>query len=108
MVIKSVVFIIVINKYIINKKNPPDLTNQFYNERTIYSHLIDRLDVMKLVEPLDLTISPKTLDKGIIDASDAVDWDTSRADDDFKQANPYIVIKLGNTLVTSIMLVFQK
>jgi hypothetical protein len=37
-----------------------------------------------------------------------VDWDTSRADDDFKQANPYIVIKLGNTLVTSIMLVFQK
>jgi SAM-dependent methyltransferase len=99
---------IVATEYIINKKNPPDLTNQFYNERTIYSHLIDRLDVMKLVEPLDLTISPKTLDKGIIDASDAVDWDTSRADDDFKQANPYIVIKLGNTLVTSIMLVFQK
>jgi SAM-dependent methyltransferase len=99
---------IVATEYIINNKDPPDLTNQFYNERTIYSHLIDKLDVMKLVEPVDLTISPKTLDTGIIDASDAVDWDTSRVDDDFKRANPYIVIKLGNMLVTSIMLVFQK
>ena len=99
---------IVATEYIINYKNPPDLTNQFYNERTIHSHLIDKLDVMKLVEPLDLTISQETLDRGIIDASNAVDWDTSRVDDDFKQANPYIVIKLGNMLVTSIMLVFQK
>jgi hypothetical protein len=86
---------IVTTEYIINNKNPPDLTNQFYNERTIYSHLIDKLDVMKLVEPLDLTISQKTLDKGIIDASNAVDWDTSRIDDDFKQTNPYVVIKLA-------------
>ena len=99
---------IVTTEYIINNKEAPDLNNQFYNERTIYSHLIDRLDKMKLVEPLDLTISPKTLDTGIIDASDAVEWDTSRVDDDFKQANPYVVIKLGNKLVTSIMLVFQK
>ena len=99
---------VVATEYIINNKNPPDLTNQFYNERTIYSHLIDKLDRMKLVEPLDLTISQKTLDKGIIDASNAVDWDTSRVDDEFKQTNPYIVIKLGNILVTSIMLVFQK
>jgi SAM-dependent methyltransferase len=99
---------IIATEYIINNKDPPDLTNQFYNERTINSHLIDRLDIMKLVEPVDLTISPKTLDTGIIDASDAVDWDTSRVDDDFKQANPYIVIKLGNMLVTSIILVFQK
>jgi SAM-dependent methyltransferase len=99
---------IVATEYIINNKDPPDLTNQFYNERTIYSHLIDKLDGMKLVEPVDLTISPKTLDTSIIDASDAVDWDTSRVDDDFKRANPYIVIKLGNMLVTSIMLVFQK
>jgi SAM-dependent methyltransferase len=99
---------IVATEYIINNKDPPDLTNQFYNERTIYSHLIDKLDVMRLVEPVDLTISPKTLDGGIIDASDAVDWDTSRVDDDFKRVNPYIVIKLGNMLVTSIMLVFQK
>jgi len=99
---------IMATEYLINKKTPPDLTNQFYNERTIYSHIIDRLTVMKLVEPLDLTISPKTLDKGIIDAYKAVDWDTSRADEDFKQANPYLVIKLGNIFVTSIMLVFQK
>lgn len=63
---------------------------------------------MKLVEPLDLTISQKTLDKGIIDAADVVKWDTSRVDDNFKQANPIVVIKLGNILVTSIMLVFQK
>jgi SAM-dependent methyltransferase len=99
---------IVATEYIINNKKPPDVTNQFYNEYTIYSHLINRLEVMKLVEPLDLTISQKTLDKGIIDAGKAVDWDTSRVNDDFKQANPYIVIKLGNILVTSIMLIFQK
>jgi SAM-dependent methyltransferase len=99
---------IVATEYIINNKDPPDVTNQFYNERTIYSHLIDRLDIMKLIEPVDLKISPKTLETGIIDASDAVHWDTSRVDDDFKRVNPYIVIKLGNMLVTSIMLVFQK
>lgn len=99
---------IVATEYIINNKKPPDVTNQFYNEYTIYSHLINKLEVMKLVEPLDLTISQKTLDKGIIDAGKAVDWDTSRVNDDFKQANPYIVIKLGNILVTSVMLIFQK
>ena len=99
---------IVATEYIINNKKPPDVTNQFYNEYTIYSHLINKLEVMKLVEPLDLTISQKTLAKGIIDAGKAVDWDTSRVNDDFKQANPYIVIKLGNILVTSIMLIFQK
>ena len=99
---------IVATEYIINNKKPPDVTNQFYNEYTIYSHLINKLEVMKLVEPLDLTISQRTLAKGIIDAGKAVDWDTSRVNDDFKQANPYIVIKLGNILVTSIMLIFQK
>ena len=99
---------IVATEYIINNKKPPDVTNQFYNEYTIYSHLINKLEVMKLVEPLDLTISQKTLDKGIIDAGKAVDWDTSRVNDGFKQANPYIVIKLGKILVTSIMLIFQK
>ncbi len=46
-------------EYIINNKNPTGLTNQFYNERTIYSHIINKLDMMKLVEPLDLTISQK-------------------------------------------------
>ena len=99
---------VVATEYIINNKNPPDLSNQFYNEHTIYSHLIDKLDLMKLVEPLDLKISQKTLEKGVIDATDAVKWDTSRVDDNFKQTHPYIVIKLGNILVTSIMLVFQK
>jgi SAM-dependent methyltransferase len=99
---------VVATEYIINNKKPPDLTNQFYNQQTIYSSLIDKLEIMKPVEPLDLTISPKTLDRGIIDSSNAVGWDTSRVDDEFKQANPYIVIKLGNILVTSIMLIFQK
>jgi hypothetical protein len=63
---------------------------------------------MKLVEPLDLTIYQKTLDKGIIDAANAVKWNTSRVHDKFKQANPYTVIKLGNILVTSIILFFKK
>lgn len=45
---------IVATEYIINNKKPPDVTNQFYNEYTIYSHLINKLEVMKLVEPLGL------------------------------------------------------
>jgi hypothetical protein len=48
------------------------------------------------------------LDKGIIDVANAVKRDTSRFHDKFKKLIPYIVIKLGNILVTSIMFVLKK
>jgi len=98
---------IIATDYILNGKNPPDLTNQFFSEKTIYSDLIDRLEEMRLVEPLDLRISSRTLST-ILDVADAFNWDTNKVDDTYKLQQPCLVLKLQNILVTSIMLVFQK
>ena len=49
---------VIATEYIINDKDHPD----FFNRKTIYSDLIDKLDSLKLVEPLDLRITTKTLD----------------------------------------------
>ena len=42
-------------------KKIPFLGNhpEFFNKKTIYSDLIDKLDSLKLVEPLDLRITTK-------------------------------------------------
>ena len=68
--------------------------------------LINKLDSLNLVEPLDLRITSKTM-ATTMDYSDCVYWDTS-SDDYFKAMNPLIVIKLGEIVYTSVMLVFQK
>lgn len=93
---------IVTTEYIINHKSHPE----FFNDKTIYSDLIDKLDVLKLVEPLDLSITSKTLD-ALIDYPMAVYWDTS-ANDNFRTTHPLIVIRVRDLLVTSLMLVLQK
>lgn len=93
---------VITTEYIINNKNHPE----FFNKDTIYSDLIDKLDSLKLVEPVDLRITTKTLDK-VIDYPDAVYWDTSD-DDEFKKSHPLVLLKVGNILLTSVMLVFQK
>lgn len=93
---------VVSTELIINHKSHPE----FFNDRTIYSDLIDKLDALKLVEPLDLSISPRTLDV-VIDYPMAVYWDTS-ANDNFRMTHPLIVIRVSDLLVTSLMLVFQK
>ena len=49
---------VIATEYIINDKDHPE----FFNRKTIYSDLIDKLDSLKLVEPLDLRITTKTLD----------------------------------------------
>jgi ubiquinone/menaquinone biosynthesis C-methylase UbiE len=98
---------VVVTEYIINGKDAPDLTNQFYNTRTIYSNLIDKLKTLQLVQPLDLKITPKTLDT-VMDAADAVLWDTNKLDDEYKRSHPYVLLRLRNILLTSVMLVFQK
>jgi SAM-dependent methyltransferase len=93
---------VITTEYIINNKIHPE----FFNRDTIYSDLIDKLDSLKLAEPLDLRITTKTLDT-VLDYPNAVYWDTSD-DDEFKKNHPLTLIKVGNILVTSVMLVFKK
>ena len=93
---------VIATEYIINNKEHPE----FFNQRTIYSDLINKLEKLKLVEPLDLRITTNTLDT-VIDYSSAVYWDTS-ADDEFKKTHPLILLRVRDILLTSVMLVFQK
>jgi SAM-dependent methyltransferase len=97
----------VTTEYILNDKEAPDLQNQFFNRKTIYSDLIDKLDELQLVEPLDLGITPNTLDT-VMDVGDGVKWDTDVFSYEYKKTNPLIVLRTGNILLTSVMLVFQK
>ena len=93
---------IITTEFIINDKDH----HEYFNRDTIHSHLINKLDSLNLVEPLDLRITSKTM-ATTMDYSDCVYWDTS-SDDYFKAMNPLIVIKLGEIVYTSVMLVFQK
>jgi hypothetical protein len=91
---------VIATEYIINDKDHLE----FFNRKTIYSDLIDKLDSLKLVEPLDLRITTKTLDT-IVDY-----FEVLKRDDDlnFKKTHPHILLRLRNILFTSVMLVFQK
>jgi SAM-dependent methyltransferase len=93
---------VIATEYIINNKEHPE----FFNERTIYSDLINKLEKLKLVEPLDLRITANTLDT-VIDYSSAIYWDTSM-DDEFKKTHPLVILRVRDILLTSVMLVFQK
>jgi SAM-dependent methyltransferase len=93
---------VIATEYIINNKEH----HEFFNRRTIYSDLIDKLEKLQLVEPLDLRLTTNTLDT-VIDYSSAVYWDTS-IDDKFKKTHPLILLRVKDILVTSVMLVFQK
>jgi SAM-dependent methyltransferase len=92
---------VVATEYIVNDKE----NIEFFNKRTIYSDLINKLEKLQLVEPLDLRITTDTLDT-VMDHSKAVQWNPSG--DEFKKTHPLIVIKIGDILLTSVMLVFQK
>jgi SAM-dependent methyltransferase len=93
---------VIATEYIVNDKDHPE----FFNRRTIYSDLINKLDSLKLVESLDLRITTKTLET-VMDYPDAVHWDTS-GDDDFKKNHPLLLIRVGNLLLTSVMIVLKK
>jgi hypothetical protein len=96
---------VIATEYIINDKDHPE----FFNKKTIYSDLIDKLDSLKLVEPLDLRITTKTLDTvldyTVLDYSEVLNRDR---DPSFKKTHPHILLRLGSLLFTSVMLVFQK
>ena len=93
---------VIATEYIINDKDHPE----FYNKKTIYSDLIDKLDSLKLVEPLDLRITTKTLDT-VLDWHEAFNRDNSN-DEEFAKSHPYLLLNLENLLFISVMLVFKK
>ena len=93
---------VIATEYIINNKEHPE----FFNGLTIYSDLINKLEKLQLVEPLDLRITTNTLDT-VIDYSSAIYWDTYM-DDEFKKTNPLVLLRVRDILLTSVMLVFQK
>ena len=93
---------VISTEYILNDKEHPE----FFNKRTIHSDLIDRLDKLKLVEPMDLRITTNTLDTVIDYNSEARIWDT--LDLEYKRTHSHIVIKYYNILLTSVMVVLQK
>jgi ubiquinone/menaquinone biosynthesis C-methylase UbiE len=84
---------VITTEYILNDKKHPE----FFNRRTIYNDLINKLNKLQLVEPLDLRITTKTLDTAM-GLHDTID-----------KTHPYhILVRYGDMLLTSIMLVFQK
>ena len=93
---------VIATEYIINDKDHPE----FYNKKTIYSDLIDKLDSLKLVEPLDLRITTKTLDT-VLDWHEAFNRDNSDYEE-FAKSHPYLLLNLKNLLFISVMLVFKK
>ena len=93
---------VIATEYIINDKDHPE----FFNKKTIYSDLIDKLDSLKLVEPLDLRITTKTLDT-VLDWHEAFNRDNSD-DEEFAKSHPYLLLNLENILFISVMLVFKK
>jgi SAM-dependent methyltransferase len=93
---------VIATEYILNDKEH----DEFFNNRTIYSDLIDKLDRLKLVEPIDIDISSKTLDTVLEYYSEALKW--KNQSDEYKHEHPHIVIRSKNILWTSIMLVFEK
>ena len=76
-------------EYLLSDKREPE----YFNRRTIYDNLINKLQKLQLVEPLDLRITTRTLDTatGVYD-----------------NTYPHILLRYGDTLFTSVMLVFQK
>jgi SAM-dependent methyltransferase len=92
---------VIATEYIINDKDHPES----FNRKTIFSDLIDKLKELKLVEPLDLGITAKTLDTAI-DVRVDVNW--VNVDNSFKKDHSLILLRNRDILYTSVMLVFQK
>jgi SAM-dependent methyltransferase len=92
---------VIATEYIINNKEH----NEFFNRRTIYSDLINKLEKLQLVEPLDLRITSKTLDT-VMEFYSSLLWEDK--DEQYKKTHSHILLRIRNILYTSIMLVFQR
>jgi SAM-dependent methyltransferase len=93
---------VIATEYIINDKKH----YEFFNHKTIFSDLINKLEFLRLVEPIDLRITAQTLDTILDFFTIDVNWD--KFDEDFKRQHPLILLRARNILFTSIMLVFSK
>ncbi len=93
---------VIATEYILNGKKHPE----FFNKKTIYSDLIDKLGKLKPVEPLDLRMTASTLDTIIDHFTIDANWDN--VDEEYKKSHPLLLLKIRNILFTSIMVVFQK
>jgi len=93
---------VVATEFILNDKDHAE----FYNERTIFSHLVNKLDNLQLVEPLDLTITRKTMNTMLKFYPEALKW--HNMSNEYKRNHPHILIRIGNMVHTSIMLVLRK
>jgi len=91
-VLKSGGIAAITTEYILNDKEH----HEFFNRRTIYGDLINKLQKLQLVEPLDLRITTRTLDKAM------------GRDDPVDSTHPHVLIRIRDRLLTSVMLVFQK
>jgi SAM-dependent methyltransferase len=93
---------VIATEYIVNDKKH----YEFFNKRTIFSDLINKVESLRLVEPIDFRITAQTLDTVLDFFTIDVNWD--KFDDDFKRQHPLILLRARNILFTSIMLVFSK
>jgi SAM-dependent methyltransferase len=93
---------VIATEYIINNKKH----YEFFNRKTIFSHLINKVESLRLVEPIDFAVSAQTLDTIVDFFTIDVNWD--KFDDDFKRQHPLILLRARNIVFTSIMLVFSK
>ena len=93
---------VIATEFIINNKNH----YEFFNRRTIFSHLINKMESLQLVTPIDFAVSAETLDTVLDFFKIDVNW--NKFDDEFKRQHPLIVLQARNMLFTSIMLVFSK
>jgi SAM-dependent methyltransferase len=93
---------VIATEYIINNKEH----YEFFNRRTIFSDLINKVESLRLVEPIDFRLSAQTLDTVLDFFTIDVNW--NKFDDDFKRQHPLIVLRARDLLFTSIILVFSK
>jgi SAM-dependent methyltransferase len=93
---------VIATEYILNGKKHPE----FFNKKTIHSDLIDKINKLKPVEPLDLRMTASTLDTIIDHFTIDANWDN--VDEEYKKSHPLVLLKIRNILFTSIMIVFQK
>jgi SAM-dependent methyltransferase len=93
---------VIATEFIINNKNH----YEFFNRNTLFSDLLNKVDLLRLVNPIDFGVSAETLDT-ILDFF-RIDMNWNKFDDEFKRQHPLIVLRARNIVFTSIMLVFSK
>ena len=93
---------VITTEYILNYKNH----YEFFNKRTIYTDLIEKLEWLQLTEPLDLRTSTRSLNCEIDFFTIDMNW--NNLDLNYKRQHPVVLVRARNILYSSMMLVFTK